>query len=293
MRRLRHYSARDWARLRPLTQAYKSTLYQLADRRLSRRKARGEAEALARLGRNPDLLLATIAFEAPWAIDWQLRAMKAFMPGPAHLVADNSRDAARAAEIEAVCARWQVPYLRLPPNPEHNPSRSHGMAMNWVFRHVVAPLAPRRFGFLDHDLIPFQPTDIGAVLDTQPVYGQLQQREWGWYPWAGYCFFDLDRLGDRAFDFRPDWFYRLDTGGRNHRAFLGALDADEFRWARLSRLDLVLDGSVVAADLLGIDGFFHIGNASLYDRAGASRIAMLERLSTEDALAVIAHRSPR
>lgn len=235
MRRIRHYSAKDWARLRPLTHAYKSTLYHLADRRLSGRAVPGEAETLSRIGRNPDLLLVTIAFEAPWAIDWQLRAMRAFMPGLAHLVADNSRDDARAAAIEAVCERRRVPYLRLPANPEHNPSRSHGMAMNWVFRHVVDPLGARRFGFLDHDLIPFQHTDIRAVLDTQPVYGQLQRREWGWYPWAGYCFFDLDRLGDRAFDFRPDWFYGLDTGGRNHRAFLGTLATGDYRWARLSR----------------------------------------------------------
>jgi hypothetical protein len=230
-RPLSEYSPADWRRLRPLTHAIKTLRYRAVDRLYRRRPARaGDPQALARAiaGRQ---LLTTIAFADPEAIDWQGRLLGHYLPRPLHLIADNSPDDASAEAIAAVARNRRLAYIRLPQNPWRDASRSHGIALNWVWHNVVRRGRPAAFGFLDDDLFPTGPDDPFAPLESQDFYGVV--REWGprWFLWAGYCSFRFDRVADKPLDFGQDWFKGLDTGGGNWRVLYRHVERARLREA--------------------------------------------------------------
>jgi len=230
-RPLSEYNLADWRRLRPLTHGIKTLRYRAVDRVYRRQPARaGDPAALARAtgGRQ---LLTTIAFADPEAIDWQGRLVGHYLPRALHLVADNSPDDTSAAAIAAVARNRGLAYVRLPRNPWRDASRSHGIALNWVWHNIVRPGRPQAFGFLDDDLFPTGPDDPFAPLASQDFYGVV--REWGprWFLWAGYCSFRFDRVADKALDFGQDWFKGLDTGGGNWRVLYRHVDRSRIREA--------------------------------------------------------------
>ena len=100
-------------------------------------------------------------------------------------------------------------------NPWHSFSRSHGIALNWVWHNILRPGSPRAFGFIDDDLFPTAPDDPFAPLDTQDFFGLVRQEGQKWFLWAGYCTFRFDAVKDKPLDFGQDWFIGLDTGGAN------------------------------------------------------------------------------
>ena len=171
------YTAKDWSRLRPLTLAYRTAA---RTRQMRRYQAVPPAdmagfEAMAaKLHGQP--LAISIAFNQPWVIDWQQRFIARNMHDLAYMVADNSSIPAQAAEIERLCAERDVPYVRLPGNPGTSASRSHTLALNWVYERVVKPLDPPIFAFLDHDLFPVVPVAPSRDLDGQPFYGRLVEQ---------------------------------------------------------------------------------------------------------------------
>ena len=120
-------------------------------------------------------------------------------------------------ENHDIAASWGAHYLRLPPNPwtRRNDSRSHGIALNWVWRNVIKPGAPHAFGFIDDDMFPVAPVDPFAPLATHAFYGDTRTAGPRWFLWAGYCFFRYDAVADKRLDFGLDWFVGLDTGGAN------------------------------------------------------------------------------
>ncbi|HEY3799706.1 MAG TPA: hypothetical protein VGL58_15245 [Caulobacteraceae bacterium] len=222
----RSYRLADWARLRPPLHALKTLRYNRVTETYVRRPAeRGDLAALRGQiagGR----VMVTVAFNDAQILERQIRAIQAFIPGPLHVVADNSRDEAAALEIEALCARLDTPYLRLPPNPwgPKSGSRSHGLALNWVWRQLIQPARPAAFGFLDHDLIPVAPDDPFAELEERDMSGDKRWMGQRWFLWAGYCFFRTAALDDIAVDFGQDWFVGLDTGGANWRPLYRWID---------------------------------------------------------------------
>lgn len=273
-RSLRDFSRRDWVRLRPLTQGYKTLRYDAVNA-LYMRRGRADAALLARLrGR---AVACSIAFNSDWAIDRQSRLMRRYLPDIAYLVADNSTDDAAAARIAAICAAQGAHYFRLPRTPTRMASRSHGLALNWVCRNVIAPLAPPAFGFLDHDIFPTAPVDITACLRDQPVYGRVVERFGRWYLWAGLCFFRGDVLRAARLDFRQDWFLGLDTGGANWR-FYAALDraALAFPHERQIQLGTLADGEIDAIDLIG--DWVHCGNTSGWREGVKSKRAVVDEM---------------
>ncbi|HEV2694123.1 MAG TPA: hypothetical protein VG347_14605, partial [Verrucomicrobiae bacterium] len=154
MKPLKAYTAADWRRLRPVMHFIKTTRYRIVDRLHMRRPARaGDLIALQHLIRGKKLLV-TVAFSDPQVIDWQIRLVHHNMPQALYLIADNSPDEAAAAAIAALSVQHGVPYLRLPANPWHKGSRSHGIALNWLWQNLILPGEPEMFGFLDHDLFP-------------------------------------------------------------------------------------------------------------------------------------------
>jgi hypothetical protein len=230
-RPLAEYSLADWRRLRPLNHRFKTLRYRLVNLAHMHRPARGgDVGTLARSirGKKP---LVTIAFAYPQAIEWQARLMRAYVPQAVHLIADNSRDDASAAEIASLAERYGLGYVRLPANPWERGSRSHGIAMNWVWHNIIRPGEPDAFGFLDHDLFPTAPDDPFAALATQDFFGLVRTAGPRWFLWAGFCMFKFDRVRHQPLDFGQDWFAGLDTGGGNWEVLYRHADRGKLREA--------------------------------------------------------------
>lgn len=226
---LSEYDLKDWARLRPVMHRIKTIRYRIVDALYLRRPARaGDATgaAMAMTGRHA---LITIAFGDAEAIAWQYQLLRRYVPNAEYIIADNTPDDAEAAAIESVARKFAIPYFRLPDNPWHQPSRSHGLALNWVWHNVIRPGRPAAFGFLDDDLFPLAADDPFAPLASQDFYGVVRTAGPRWFLWAGFCMFRFDRVQDLPLDFGQDWFAGLDTGGGNWEVLYRHADRAKLR----------------------------------------------------------------
>lgn len=173
-----------------------------------------------------------IAFEQPWALEWQLRMARRHLRDVELLVFDNSRQPAARVRIPEVCAANGVACLSLPPNRTRHVNRSHGMAMSWIYHNVVQVLRPEIFGFLDHDLIPVTPIRIADKLQSQPVFGLMNQGSGEyWSLWAGYCFYRHAFTAGKPLNFLYDFSRELDTGGRNWGPLYRQMDRARLQFA--------------------------------------------------------------
>jgi hypothetical protein len=226
---LSEYDLADWQRLRPVLHRLKTARYRWVDRRYRRQPAAiGDAAAIARsiTGRK---VLFTVAFKDAQAIDWQAVLVRHFVPDVDYVVVDNTPEDEQAAAIERVATAHGVAYLRCPPNPWKNSSRSHGIALNWIWHNLVKPGRPDAFGLLDHDLFPTAPDDPFAPFERQDVYGYVRYAEPAngrWFLWAGFTMMRFAAVCDLDLDFGQDWFLGLDTGGGNWDPIYSRLDLD-------------------------------------------------------------------
>ena len=223
------YTRREWTRLRPLVDSYKHYRHQIYETHLLRRPARGGdlADAINRV-RGCDVIL-TVAFNAPDKIAMQAALLRKFIPHALYVVLDNSNDDRIAGEIERVARAADAPYIRLPPAPwqGREAGRSHALAMNWAWRHIVVQGEPEAFGFIDHDIYPVVATNPFAPLQDYPVAGRIWVRPPRWHLWAGFCFFRFDEVRQRRLDFGRDWLAGVDTGGRNWWPLYRYLDLEK------------------------------------------------------------------
>ncbi|MGE0585641.1 MAG: hypothetical protein AB7O39_10945 [Flavobacteriaceae bacterium] len=270
MRELSGYTLRDWLHGLPVGHGFKEVRNDVADRYYS---ATGHAAADAFLSRHAYLagsdLLVTIAYNMPEAIRHLARAAARHMDhpgGPALIVADNSRKLEARREIARIAADHGLPYLPLPPNPVRQPSRNHGVAINWAWRNILAPLKPSRFALWDHDLLPLAPVDLAEALAGQPVYGIRLSNDWGWHLWAGYCFFDFSAVGGYRLNFSTDLSRKLDTGGRNSAILYRHLDAASLRFATLRWVHLRDRGFRGPFISHFVDSHFHISGAAYLEK---------------------------
>ncbi len=226
---LSEYNLKDWSHLRPVLHRLKTMRYRAIDRRYSRRPARaGNTNALARTMHGQNVLIA-IAFEDAQATAWQAELMRRYLPEPMYVIADNSVADASAAEIEAVAKRFSIPYIRLPRTSWRAASRSHGLALNWVWQNLVRLGEPEAFGFIDDDLFPTAPDHPFQPLASQDFYGVVRNVGHRWFLWAGYCTFRFDKVKDKPLDFGQDWFIGLDTGGANWDVLYRHVDLNKLR----------------------------------------------------------------
>jgi len=173
-----------------------------------------------------------IAFEQPWALEWQLRMARRHLLDLQLLVFDNSRQPAARRRIQEVCAANGVACLGLPPNRTRHVNRSHGMAMSWIYHNVVQVLRPEIYGFLDHDLIPVTAVRMADKLQDQPVFGSMNRGSGDfWSLWAGYCFYRYAFTTGKALNFLYDFSRELDTGGRNWGPLYRLMDRSRLRFA--------------------------------------------------------------
>jgi len=167
-------------------------------------------------------LCITIAFNTPWTIDLLIDCWLHFCSETTLLVADNSSNREKAEEIKAICKSKQIPYIKLPPNPVKHPSRSHGLALNWVWQNIILNAEQiKRVGFIDHDCYPIKPCRPNHISNAF-AYGVPKSC---WIEdsqainiWAGFTFFSSESglaLREFNFNFLPDALNGLDTGGMN------------------------------------------------------------------------------
>jgi hypothetical protein len=214
---LSEFSAADWRRLRPLTQAVKTARYKLIDRNYCRRPAASGDVAAVRRSARRRRLLVTIAFGDATLVLWQSRLVRHYVPDALHIVVDNSATDATAHDIRSAILEAGGAYLRAPANPWSGraASRSHGITLNWTWQNVIRPGEPDAFGFIDHDIFPTAPDDPFAPLAVQDYYGVVRHAGPRWFLWAGFCMFRFAAVQNLALDFGQDWFIGLDTGGGN------------------------------------------------------------------------------
>lgn len=267
MRALTDYDRADWKRLRPITHAYKTATYRLVDAGYLRYRAQLAEPVLRQLARSdvPGVVFS-IAFDTPWVIRWQIDACARCLADATLVICDNSRDKDATREIRELAEEAGVPWLRLPRNPWRSASRSHAAAMNWVRRNLAERCDADFIGFVDHDLIPTETVRLASNLAGQPLYGLRRNIGERWFLWAGYCFFDRQWAQANRLDFSQDWFYGLDTGGRNYRLHYRHLDAAGFRFAGLGRRSVEgAGGEPMPVEF--VDTWLHVTNASGWNPA--------------------------
>ncbi|MEY2688784.1 MAG: hypothetical protein RL375_2982 [Pseudomonadota bacterium] len=261
---MKRYTASSWARLVPLSHAYKQLRNDLMSWRYNARTPPDLPTFLDSVrALQASNLAIVIAFEQPWVLDWMLRLARLNLRDCQPLVFDNSRSAEKRAEIAAVCARLGVPYLALPLNQSRHPNRSHGMAMNWIYRHVITALKPQLFAYLDHDLIPLQPLSLAEQVGDQPFYGAKNPGIDAWNLWAGYCAFRFAQVAGKPVNFLYDFSRELDTGGRNWPVLYRQVDEAALRFASNEWLEFRPGDGADPGRVQVIDGaWLHIGGVS-------------------------------
>ena len=145
--------------------------------------------------RNADFALVTVAFNNPQVLEWQLLLCKRFLhDNYLHVILDNSVSPQARALNKDICIRHGTSYISLPPNPwtgVHN-SRSHGISLDWAFRHVLPRFSYRVLGLLDHDVFPVEDHTLLAEMGDRTYMGVLQERPGVWYLWPGFFFVRSD-----------------------------------------------------------------------------------------------------
>ncbi|MGE0845029.1 MAG: hypothetical protein AB7L41_02095 [Flavobacteriaceae bacterium] len=242
----------------------------LIDRRYSRRPSPDLAALLAdervRAARN---LTVSIAFNDTGTIDLLAEAWNRHISDSLLVVADNSKKEGAREEIRRICARHGIPYLSLPVNPADHISRSHGHALNWVWRNVIGQLEPAIFGTIDHDCYPVAPFSVAGFVGDLACAGVARIDEAGHgnlFLWPGFSFFRLGAPEIGRLDFlnaRQDY---MDTGGANWRLFLRDLPADRIRWLRRTLLkEPMASGEEITLEGIA-DSFVHLGYLTWTDR---------------------------
>ena len=294
MRDLSQYTCSEWLRSKPVVALFKefrdAALRDFYCRRRPASLGRILAEhAYLRGGR----IAVIIAYEQAWLIAHLAARLKRFVPDFHPIVFDNSPTAEARAAIARTAAAGGVAYCALPDNPIRNINRSHGNALNWVYRNVLLALDPEMFALLDHDLFPRAQVDIASLLGNQPFYGLKLDRGFGWALWAGYSIFRLSAIREARPDFNPDMDRGLITGGRNHSRIYQDHDPAALRFASY-------DGRWLKDEVHGVnyfceivDGWFHVGGPAFRQHKATSRSFFEPLLENPEALDALLAAAPQ
>ena len=244
-------------------------------------------------GAEARLSVFTVVFNVPSLVSLQIEAMGRFAAGAFELtVIDNSSIQSAARDIEGIAMASGTSYVRLPPNPAIHLSESHGLALDWLYRHLVLPNRVRRMLLLDHDLFPVAPFDADAFGHGCAAYGHRQTRGSRVYLWPGFSYFDLRMLGSTPLSFRPS--RGVDTGGRIASLLAGRADVG---FATQAKLMLGQPGADQVAAVEVFDGaWLHLLNGSGW-YGGTPKLDLLgagdEPRSVEYWVRLLPHLQPR
>lgn len=161
--------------------------------------------------------LATVTFNNDRVVEYQIRSLKLFFKYPfRYTVFDNSSNEAAAKRIQGICKKYQVGYIKLPPQvflPKGFGSYSHGIAINYAVNHYIKNGGARYFGLLDHDIFLIRDFDISCHLDPHQFFYGCKH---GFYIWPGLFFMTMTKIIKKGVDFRPSLHLRGDTGACNY-----------------------------------------------------------------------------
>ena len=178
------------------------------------------------------LCLVTVSFDNLFLIEQHIRLVKKNITDKQYvqIIADNSTNPANRDKIKQLCIKENIVYVGLPYNffqkTMYKPSYAHGLCLTWIYHNIIGKIAPRIFGFLDHDIFPISEYNIANRLGNQDFFGRLVDRTPSdslrrlWYLWAGFCFFSYHRVKSKKMNFFPtkiDGVY-LDTGGSLYKS---------------------------------------------------------------------------
>lgn len=221
--------------------------------------------------------LLTVAFNNADIITFQYNQLKRnLLDNFVYVIVDNSTNQEESRKMAQFSKDLGLVYVKLPPNPFSglNPSKSHGLAVNYAYKNVVAKSAISHFGFLDHDIFPAAETTIMEKLDHKPFYGLVQKRGGVCYLWAGFCFFSKEYLVGKRVNFMP--VRGLDTGGGNYALYdprIIARIANDHFYVNLktnSRVESSYQG--IQKDCIEvIDGWVHLMDSSNWSGGTADK----------------------
>ena len=242
-------------------------------------------------GRQPsfrDAVVATVAFNRPDVIEWQIHLVRRYLAEKdGYIVFDNSNKADKREAIRDLCRRQHVPYVGLPRNRLFV-SASHGQALNWIARNFVTRFKPTVFGFIDHDIFPTGSFSVRERLQGKSLYGKVRRdtpTSGGWFLWSGFCFFD-GSLPVRRMDFGPSYKFHMDSGGGNWPVLYRSIDPALVRFAGNERLRFGAGDDEHEDFFALIDGWLHVANASHWRRQRVDRreqlVALLRRAGGPD-----------
>lgn len=277
-RALLKYTIREWFRLRPLVDRKNHARYQVRERIALARHA--SPVPLPRI--HGQKVLVTISFNDPQVIEWQTRLIARNVPHAIHIVADNSTDLTASSAIRNICSAAGVAFAAVPANPwtrrEQDGGKSHGYALNWVWRNIVLANRPSMVGFLDHDIFPTTKTDPFRMLDRAAVAGLVRTAPGErWYLWPGFAFFNLGRLRTDQLNFGRDWLDGFDTGGLNWHRLYRTLSDEDLCAADYERITVAADVAMDDALFERIDSWLHESRFTTdIDMAPARRQQLLE-----------------
>jgi hypothetical protein len=282
MRDLKDFTIADWICLLPIRHALKQARNDVAQRaflKVRPKELEKFLEDASHLkGRN---IANVVAFGQPWVLDFCLRMAERHLADATVLVFDNSREAPERAEIERVCGEHNVLYLGLPRNRTRHANRSHGLAMTWIFHHVMRALQPAIAAFIDHDLIPVERIELAKRLGAQPFYGRLILSKWAWSLWAGYCLYDFSAVRELPLNFLHDFSRGLDTGGRNWNCLYKKYPRSELKFADFQRINFVDPAADIVRKIRFVDGrWIHLRGVGHHDnyRQNADFFARIQEL---------------
>ena len=159
--------------------------------------------------------LAVVTFNNSKVVDYQIRCLNRYFKFPFRFtVFDNSTNENIAAEINEICKKHEIVYVKLPKQnfiPKGMGSYSHGIACNYLFEKYIRQGGAKYFGLLDHDIFPVKDFDISEYLEKQFFYGVKHR----FYIWPGLFFIRMDAIKDKKIDFRPSLHLHGDTGACN------------------------------------------------------------------------------
>ncbi len=236
-----------------------------------RLRARGNIYEQLKIHAHDKVVIATIAFQQPWVIEWLLQMWKLTIHDATLLIADNSKDNTLCEQIKEICVKYGAPYISLPKNPTRHANRSHAMAMQWVYENIFLEIQPDIFGFIDHDLIPFRTHSIIEKLRRQPIYGYFRggftdkNGYHAWNLWAGYCFFNFHDVRNINLNFLYDFSLNLDTGGMNYHSLYKHLNPKKLHLASSIAKPCSINGYEQYKVQIVDNDWYHIGSISYND----------------------------
>lgn len=231
--------------------------------------------------KNTELLIVTIAFNNSEIIKIQSsNVLKNLNDDFDYIIADNSSDKKHSDETRRYCESEKIKYIKLPKNSQtKDPSKSHGLAINWVYRNLVKKIEPKYFGFIDQDILAFKNTQISNLIDGK-VFGLIQERDTRWYLWPGFCFFNYIQIKDFNLNFMPT--DGLDTGGANYESLYRYINKETINKIPHNYIDLKGGieikriGNDFTSKIERIGDWIHLMRLSSWDGQANSKIDNIE-----------------